>query len=491
MQDFNKLHFQTRAILIHNNIEPSERNMAKAYGLSRTTYKRKIESNFIKIPGFNSILAKHGENGVGPLIGGHTLVYVSQRWSNLNNVLINYLCIMGLPFTGILNSKDPSMILETTDIESALSISLYHSLRKHKHFHTNLSFGNGLAYSTRVNNLFKRMAMSGYRVHSSNQDLRYLQQKDKSYSFAKLFERKGSYVVGIKSSKTWFTEYSDTVIIPDAMDFFYGLKFKEPAITPYDVLLTRTDLEAITNKRDLYVLMSNVKGMKDGSYVVDGTVMDKQFSRVYGFATSISPDTRTDLGRINYDMDSGLQSIVFNFININKYPLHRKLVLDKKTFRAELMESLDVDYDKIKQLLSAADNGQRKKNYIGMSEQFESYVGESEEMVDEFLEVFKNVNPKMYERAVDLAKPIFRKKWNKKDTKYDHIPTKVKDKYSVFFFCWTQVEREIRNVMVSMFQDMKQVWQVHDAVYSIERVSIKEMQDRIQDELGLKIGISN
>jgi hypothetical protein len=324
----SQLYFSTRAILIDNHIEPSERNMAKAFGLSRTTFRRKIDSKFVKISG-------HALSPQMPTHTGSDQVCTTYRGTYLpcrSGSLINYLAINGLPFAGLILNKDniDDYLLDESDVMDAMTVALYRSLRKNGHFHALTSYKNGIAYANAVNHLFHTMAMSSYRVHHDNKHLKYLLRHDRTYSFTALFERKGAYVVGLKSSKTWFTQYSEEVILPDAMDFFFGLKFKSCHVAPTDLVLTEADLRAVPVKRDLYILLSNLKGMSGGSYVINRRVKDVQHSRVYSVATSLSAETRIALGYNNYDMDAALQSIVFNFIDVDAYPDLNHLITDKK-----------------------------------------------------------------------------------------------------------------------------------------------------------------
>ena len=48
------------------------------------------------------------------------------------------------------------------------------------------------------------------------------------------------------------------------------------------------------------------------------------------------------------------------------------------------------------------------------------------------------------------------------------------NKYSLFFFVWTQIEREIRHAMMGCFSGF--VHEVHDAVYSKEVVDISILE---------------
>ncbi len=472
--------------------------MANAYGIAQTSFRRKIQDKYFIILKNGTTFTKHAPTGVGTLSYRFRDTTCLQGGvpNNLSTVsggtyLIDYLCVMGLPFVGVLGKEDQSLKpLTAGSVQSALTVGLYRSLRLHKHFNANLSFLNGLAYANKVDGIYRKMASTGNRIHHTDNDLKYLLERDRKYSFTKLFERKGNYIPRLRSSKTEFTDYSNNVIIPDAMEFFLGLKFEEVEISPTDLVITSDDLSTIKSKRDLYILMSHLKGMNAGSYVIRVEKQDIQYSRIYSIFTSIKSQTRKDLGFNNYDIDACMQSITFNFINVEKYPLHKALLDDKIAFRGKIMEELDTDYKRVKKLLSASDNGQNS-SACNKSDTLMDYKNETSGMVNEFLETFEKVNPAMYRRADSLAKYEYRRKWNKTLKQYDFIPLENKNRFSVYFFCWTQIEREIRDVMKSCFSNIDQVYDVHDACYSREIVSLLDMEEKIQNQLGMKIGISH
>lgn len=526
-------YFMIRSVLIRNKVEPSVRNMAIAYKMAKTTFQRKIK------PYILSIQTKTGTN-VFPLkappvrtrdtVVRHTgglsanagvshrdtdnlhpflywdfvgrlklLNYISLYATDLypytetstyvNEDLIDFMCIQGLPFRLMLDYSDDFQF-EGEHIKDLLSVGLYSSLKKHGHFASSTGFKTGYAYANAVNNLYYAMSLRGYRVHSDNSDLRYLQKHDKKYSFTALFERKGNYLPGLRSSKTWFTNYSEMVILPDALSFVLEMPFASIIPDENDIVVTTEMIKSLTIQRDLFILMSQFKGLHAGSFVIHTKKLDEQDSRVYSVWTSISSKSRLALGFNNYDIDSALQSIVFNFLDVSHYPEHEKLVSDKKVYRQLIMSELDCDYNRAKRLLSAADNGQ-ENSARSKSPTLMAYSKECEQMVDEFTKLMKETRHRIYTKATRHAKHLYNKVWNRDKKKYDFIYLEEYNKYSLFFFLWSQIEREIRDVMISVFENPYQVLEVHDAVYSRETVDNKTIENAIFQKLGYIITISN
>ena len=243
--DLVKRYFTVRGVLIDTDLEPSSKRMAKSFGLSRTTFIRKIESKYIlKIGG--SAFSK---------IEGKALPYpfdISVK------PIAQFHALQELPFVGLVTPGSAPYNHKFTleDRNHILALGLYNSLIKNKFFNANLSYGNGIAYSVRVLNLFIAMASSNYRIHSGNKDLRYLQRNDKKYSFTALFERKGNYSIGIKSSKTYFTEYTEDVILPEVIKYFFDFNFNiETTACDTDLVITKEEFMRIKRKRDQFMFL--------------------------------------------------------------------------------------------------------------------------------------------------------------------------------------------------------------------------------------------
>ena len=84
------------------------------------------------------------------------------------------------------------------------------------------------------------------------------------------------------------------------------------------------------------------------------------------------------------------------------------------------------------------------------------------------------------------AKRIF--EFDKRSEKW--VKTDRIKQFSKFFLNWTQIEREIRNVMVSCFKSKIDTREVHDAVFSKEIISPKILEEAICTQLGLTIKVS-
>ncbi len=344
---------------------------------------------------------------------------------------------------------------------------LVHGLTEAKLFPPDLDWSKKIEYAQAVTECVLQICYSG-TIHSKNKYLRALQEYDATYNFSKLFERKGSYTPGKSSFKYWTTDITDTIVLPSGLSHFSKLDFNIIQATPRDLLIAKDILNTLRDGRGIVALLTGIKGVNsEGKYVINYTETDRQESRKYNTFTSISPETRKHLGYINYDLSAALQRIVFNELSVDKFPAHKQFLEDKTKFRKDLSDELDKSISEIKTLLTAADNGQKKSHLMSKSELFSKYVDESEKMVNDYITIFKTKYPNKYTIALKYAN---------------------KDKiYSIFFFCWTQIEREIRDVMVGCFTDKNDVREVHDAVYSKEKIDCSVIEKAIKTKLGLDL----
>jgi len=60
----------------------------------------------------------------------------------------------------------------------------------------------------------------------------------------------------------------------------------------------------------------------------------------------------------------------------------------------------------------------------------------------------------------------------------------------VFFFIWTQWERQIREVMMSCFDNPTACHQVHDAIYSRQKIDPKLIEAAVLEQTGFSVKIS-
>ena len=112
-----------------------------------------------------------------------------------------------------------------------------------------------------------------------------------------------------------------------------------------------------------------------------------------------------------------------------------------------------------------------------------------EEVIQGAEKVIQGADATILERAKAFAKSKWRIKWVKGKKEPEYINDGVKES-SLFFFIWTQYEREIREAMMSCFNAPEACHQVHDAVYSTEVVEPQDIEAKVLAEIGFKVKIS-
>ena len=323
------------------------------------------------------------------------------------------------------------------------------------------------------------------KIKARNRHIRFLNEEDTKQLKAKLFTT-SSYQAGARSM-----EYTPTSIAEALMQkvfaFLDTIVFKrnDVVLQPLDFVVTKEQLHQI-RLRDVMLLLSCCTGYNDG-FIIRPEITDDQYSRVYSVFTSISSDTRTLLGFTNYDIGSALQTICLQLVdNPSLYPLHQELMNDKNKFRQKVMLETGNDLKWAKKELSKANNldnmPKRYKQYPTLEAYYEEAVLLREEVI-------QGTKPKILERAEKFAKSKYCKKWVKGKKEPEFIADGVKES-SLFFFIWTQYEREIREAMMSCFKAPEACHQVHDAVYSREVVEPQVIEVKVLAETDFKVKIS-
>jgi len=160
---------------------------------------------------------------------------------------------------------------------------------------------------------------------------------------------------------------------------------------------------------------------------------------------------------------------------------------DKDAFRQKVMLETGNDLKWAKKELSKANNlDNMPKRY----KQYPTLEGYYKEAVLLREEVIQGAESTVLERAEAFAKPKWRKKWVKDKKEPEFIEDGVKES-SLFFFIWTQYEREIRQAMMSCFNAPEACQQVHDAVYSRENVDTSMLEEAVLEITGLTVKISH
>jgi len=322
-------------------------------------------------------------------------------------------------------------------------------------------------------------------ISSNNTSIRWLNEEDTLQLKAKLFTT-SNYQVTIKSMTYEPTEFAQKIFetvftLIKSIDFEHNeLKLMElDFVVPIDILI-RIKL------RDIMLLLSNCAGYNCG-FIIRPVLQDKQYSRVYSVFTSLSSKTRKLLGFLNYDIGSALQTICLKLVeNVSLYPLHKQLVDNKYAFRERVMRETNKDMAWVKKELSKVDNiDNMPKRYVKFPT-LEGYYYEAKILRKE---IINNAEPLLLSRAQEYAKPKYKKVWNEHLNEYD-FELNGKKESSIFFFIWTQWERQIRESMMSRFDMPESCHQVHDAIYSKQVVEIQTIESKVLNDTGFEIKIS-
>lgn len=501
--------YKAERILLYNGMEIKQGSLAKLSGVSVRTFKRKLgkESHALdntfslveveNIPLYmmnkaspinyrykiQDVERQHPVSTSPrdvPLVSDtYTYYHMYQKGVASTNELV-----IGRLLLPVINV--PRIDLNLIHIDDVISTLLVGVLYKEGYFPYNLGYHKRRTICNHLLYCFQSICR-GDSINSQSSAYKYLQEHDKRYSFVKLFERYSSYQVGIKGYRQRLLSYTTDVIFPELLNVFEELEIEEPkSIEPSDLVVPLGTLEQLKPK-DMFYLISLCKGKTSQGYIIKNEIQDIQYSRVYSVMTSIASDTRNKLGYIGYDISACLQSISLQILGSKQYPTHSMLMRNKHRMRALLMRRLDKPLKQVKEILSAADNGKQYKKLQEKSRLLSQYIDESSTLADNFNKWMKKHHLKRYNLAHSMAKDEWvytGKKIFKKSGK--------KNKYSLFFFCWTQIERDIREVMMRCVNEGIFVHQVHDAIYihkSEVQSSIQVMEQSIKEQLGLDIKI--
>jgi hypothetical protein len=197
----------------------------------------------------------------------------------------------------------------------------------------------------------------------------------------------------------------------------------------------------------------------------------------------LTSDARTLLGYHQYDITAALQSIAFDVLCakapydvLKRFPLHFMMVNDRKSFREKIASETGTSVAWVKTALTKIDNG-GSVHYktIEKSETMMKYKDEFKPFVEEFM---KYVDPEMVSIAKRHAKVY--------NVENEHISKYIGAKYDedgrkvfgMFFFVWTQIEREIRELIKPFFKGY--CHDVHDAIATKEVVDVNLLNQELE-----------
>lgn len=354
---------------------------------------------------------------------------------------------------------------------------------------SNVRFQKQIKYGEVVFDTYLKIVSGSGRIKATNSSMRWLNEEDTLQLKAKLFTTSDhSYQAGVHSMEYAPTQLAE-MIFQTARTLLLAIDFKENEVTyqPLDFVVP-LDLLRKIQLRDTMMLLSNCIGYSNG-FVIRPQLTDDQHSRVYSVFTSIGSETRKQLGFINYDIGSALQTICIHLVtDPSKYPLHQELVNDRHTFRQRIADEAHEDIAWVKEKLTSADNWDEIPKRYNSIPTLKAYFEEALELRKE---IIGSAEPLILDRAMAFAKPEWKVVWVDKQKKVPKfIDTGRRKESSVFFFIWTQWERHIREVMMSCFDDPSACHQVHDAVYARQSIDPKLIEAAVLEQTGFRVQIS-
>ena len=340
-----------------------------------------------------------------------------------------------------------------------------------------------LKYGEMVFGLYYQAVTGSGRVSSKSQYRRWLAEED-TLNIEKDLFKKGSYLAGDHSMEYKPTHLMEKVILNAWM------QFRHISFVSHDIALKALDIAvdidylSSVKLRDSMIILADCIGY-DSNFIIRPVITDEKESRVESYMTQISKDSRLKLDLIEYDISTAQQTIMMSFVkDISKYPLHQRLISDKVSFREEVMKLKHCDYERAKEIITTLSNletwGKGRKKIPLLFE----FWKEACMLRTEFL---NNIPDQMMRTARKYTKYVRRPVFDSDGKVIRYEDTTKKKKSGIVFFAWTQVEREIRLLMMSCFKNP--VHQVHDAVWSKEIIDKRLIEQRILEETGMTIGI--
>lgn len=480
-----------------NNIEPTQNRLRKLVHMNNSTlveldYKSIIDIYFKDNSLYNTLATPytpicHTQSVILTPISNdkpvkwYPYVYNYDTYQMINGML-------GYPLGTVNKYVHVDNKYGVNTVSGVMCMLATQLLKEFKLIHISTGFNNAVHLAGSVIKLLWATTLKDGRIYHNHSALRYLNAYDKNNVIVHksmnskcdgLFyrdERTGTINTG--SYKFKLSRHGETFIrtlVQRYLDICLGDTKLD--IRPSDMVVSKENILKL-HTRDQIILLSRCAGMVSGSYHIVNDIKDTQDSRVYGLMTMLTSRGRNILGYKQYDIAAALQSIVFDVLDARApydakklFPAHFELIVDRKIFRQKISKETGKDISWIKVALTKVDNGGKvSDSVINKSNLLEKYINESRLFVDEFLMYIDN-------HLIDVAK----KHTKQYDTRYEYIAKDIGTKYyedgrkifGLFFFVWTQIEREIRNKIKENFNSY--CHDVHDAIATKEEVSLEQI----------------
>ncbi|EIF50713.1 hypothetical protein [Sulfurovum sp. AR] len=352
----------------------------------------------------------------------------------------------------------------------------------------------------------KKDTSKGTPIHSQSKSVKTLFKSNKLKFIDELFIRTNGYYAGYTSKKWKLTNLSTKVIeqaIDILLDRIHLVHIQCPTNcatyssicsplhgTPIDLSIVKTlNLSSI-----LHILNMSVGYNPSTNELLVSmehtSTTDETLGRNYNLFCRLRSYERLKFGYINYDISAALQTICLQLIGASKsdYPILTSYSTDK-AFKTSLRSSIACDsnipIDEVKAKLTAFANGGisgKDKHPMYMT-----FQEESDRLRREVIAYTAKHNPLLLEKAKKQSKRTLSEDidWFDLSPEYSHYV--ARNKASVFFFVWTYYERVIRKAMLKCFPDGIEV---HDAVYSKERIDTKIIEQKVFENTGFNVQIS-
>jgi len=342
-------------------------------------------------------------------------------------------------------------------------------------------------YGENVFELYLTVVSGSGQVSSKQKNMRWINDQDTKKLKALLFTTsKSMYRAGSYSMKYIPTDFADNVF-ELSFNFLKAIDFKHSdlELQILDFIVELKVLKQI-KLRDVMLLLGDCIGYQSG-FVIRPKLTDYQQSRIYSVFTNVSSRTRKILGFYNYDIGAALQTICLRLVKNSSqyYPIHTEYVANKINFRNKIQEETGKDEKWVKKELSKINNLDQ------MPEKYNHYptlVAYYKEALRLRKEIIDTAEPAILSRARDCAKIKYKPIWTKGQKEPQFIVDGKKES-SIFFFIWTQWERQIREIMMSCFSAPSACHQVHDAVYSKQIIKPQIIESKVLDATGFNINI--
>lgn len=489
----NKLTTALWALKLEGINEPQLKQIERVSGITYKTLSRNKEIVKELLGVIDNVpqnrkhigIAQSVSSSIGHTLGDGTIISIPVSKSKLQDI---EKIAMSL---GINICSENIEVKATGDsIRNVMESLTMVALKEHKILKSTMSPITQYSFAKHYFNFYVKVISGSGKIYSKDVDRRWFYGQDNSQKLNKLLIKDSSYSTYNGDCMKFKPTSKAEEIIKRILELFKLVEFTNNDVfdSKYHILVDKTIITQV-KFTDAIILLRNSIGFVNGKFIIDLNKQDTITDRVYSVFTSISSETRKALGYINYDIGAALQTITLQLVKDSElYSLHQRLVNDKTSFRNEVMQQTRKDLLWVKKELSKLDN---MENYNTKIEILAEYFEEARCLRASLIEQMEVENDSKLAIAKSKASDILIKQWDDLKKEYQFTASGEKKESSVFFFIWTQYEREIREAMKIPFANKADILDVHDAIYSKEEVDITSIENAVLTQTGFKVKVSH